>query len=73
MKLVPIIKLIGSLIVSLPKNLTFSFLVLFWIPKIKIENKQKLKMIAKINFLRGNNIFFDSYHLNTNTNYKLSF
>ena len=55
-RLVPIMKLTGNLIVSFPKKLTFTLFELFCIPRINIENKYVLKIIVKINFFNGNNI-----------------
>ena len=44
MKLIPIMKLIGKLIVSLIIKLTFLLFMLFCIPIIKIKNKDKLNI-----------------------------
>ncbi len=41
-KLTPIMKLIGKLIVSVNMRLTFFLIELFWIPIIKIKNNDKL-------------------------------
>ena len=57
-KLVPIMKLIGNFIVSLIRKLTLDLFELFWIPIINIQNKLKLKVKLKNNFLKGNNIYF---------------
>ena len=51
MKLTPIIKLTGSLIVSLIKRLTLLFWLLFCIPIINNKNNEKLNNVDKINFL----------------------
>ena len=51
MKLTPIIKLIGSLIVSLINRLTLLFWLLFCTPIISNKNKEKLNKVEKINFL----------------------
>ena len=51
MKLTPIIKLIGSLIVSLIKRFTLLFWLLFCIPIISNKNREKLNKVEKINFL----------------------
>jgi len=55
-KLVPMMKLIGNLIVSLIIKLTFFWEELFCIPMINIKNREKLNVIAKNNFLKGNDI-----------------
>ena len=51
MKLTPIIKLIGNLIVSFIKRFTLLFWLLFCIPIISNKNREKLNKIEKINFL----------------------
>ena len=51
MKLTPIIKLIGSLIVSFIKRFTLLFWLLFCIPIISNKNREKLNKVEKINFL----------------------
>ena len=58
MKLIPTIKLIGSDTVSLTIRLTFFLCELFCMPTIKIQNKERLKVKIKNNFLRGENIFY---------------
>ena len=50
-KLNPIMKLMGNLIVSIEIRFTFLLFLLFWIPIIKSKNKEVLKIIIK-------NIFF---------------
>ena len=50
-KLEPIIKLIGSSIVSSINKSTLLLFELFCIPIIKVRNKQELKITAKNNFL----------------------
>ena len=57
MKLTPIMKLIGNLIVSLKIKFTFLLFELFCIPTIKIKNKDKLNVSEKNIFFKGNNIF----------------
>ena len=57
-KLVPIIKLIGKLIVSYIKKVTLLLLELFCIPIINIKNKQVLNVIPKINFFNVRDIFY---------------
>ena len=49
-KLVPIMKLRGNLIVSLIKKLTLFLLELFCIPTISIKNREELKKIFIITF-----------------------
>ena len=49
-KLVPIMKLRGNLIVSLIKKLTLFLLELFCIPTISIKNREELKKIFTITF-----------------------
>ena len=56
MKLTPIIKLVGILIVSLIKKLTLLSWLLFCIPIINNKNKEKLNKDEKINFLYIKNI-----------------
>jgi len=53
-KLVPMIKLIGNVIVSFIKKLTFPLFELFWIPIIKIKNKLALNTKLIIIFLNKN-------------------
>ena len=67
-KLVPMIKLIGSFTVSSQRRLTLLFLKLFWMPIINIKNKQELNEITKSNFLKGTIISFDF-----NLDYKVCF
>ena len=57
MKLTPIMKLIGNEIVSLKIKFTFLVFELFWIPIIKIKNKEILNEIVKNIFFKGGNIF----------------
>ena len=57
MKLTPIMKLIGNETVSLKIKFTFLVFELFWIPIIKIKNKEILNEIAKNIFFKGRNIF----------------
>ena len=57
MKLIPTIKLIGKGIVSVLKKLTFLLLELFCMPIINNKNKQELKVIEKINFLKAPDIY----------------
>ena len=56
MKLTPIIKLIGSLIVSFIKRFTLLFWLLFCIPIISNKNREKLNKVEKINFLYNPNM-----------------
>ena len=51
-------KLIGNFIDSSIIKLTLDLFELFWIPIINIQNKLKLKVKLKNNFLKGNNIYF---------------
>ena len=67
-KLAPIIKLIGNKTVLFTNKLTLLLLELFWIPIIKIRNKQQLKVIGKSNFF--NNIYNHFDYSNISTNYK---
>ena len=55
-KLEPIIKLIGNLIVLVLKKLTLLLFELFCIPITKIKNRHELNVNEKNNFLRENNI-----------------
>ena len=57
-KLVPIIKLIGKLIVSFFKKLILLLLELFCMPIINKKNKQELKVIAKNIFFNVRVIYF---------------
>ena len=57
MKLKPIMKLIGNLIVSLRIKFTFPLFELFCIPIIKNKNNEQLNINVKIIFFKGNNIF----------------
>ncbi len=59
-KLDPIIKLIGSSIVSLIKKSTLLLFELFCIPINKIKNKHELKIADKNNFLTKKLIFIDN-------------
>ena len=61
MKFVPIIKLIGNLIVSFIRKLTLLLLELFCIPIINKQNKQELKIIAKIIFFNVIDIYLLLY------------
>ena len=56
MKLTPIMKLIGSLTVSLEIKLTLRLLELFWIAIISNKNKDKLNVKFRNIFFSGNNI-----------------
>ena len=58
MKLTPTIKLIGKAILSFLNKLTFFLVELFCIPIINIKNKQELKVIEKINFLKTPDIYY---------------
>ena len=58
MKLTPTIKLIGKAIVSFSNKLTSFLLELFCMPIINNKNKQELKVIEKINFLKAPNTFY---------------
>ena len=58
MKLTPTIKLIGNAIVSFLNKLTSLLLELFCMPIINNKNKQELKVIEKINFLKAPNTFY---------------
>ena len=71
-KLAPIMKLTGNLIVSLKIKLTFFWDELFCIPIIKMINKEELNVIAKNNFfIRYDSInFINDYFY---TYYKLNF
>ena len=71
MKLTPTIKLIGKAIVSFLNKLTFPLLELFCMPIINNKNKQELKVIEKINFLKAPNTFYITQYFNIN--YKLYF
>ena len=71
-KLVPIIKPTGNLIVSFTIKLTLLLYELFWIPTIKIANKDKLKMLEKIIFLKDSKILRNDL-FDFNTNYKSCF
>ena len=57
MKLTPIMKLIGNETVSLKIKFTFLVFELFWIPIIKIKNKEILNEIVKNIFFKECNIF----------------
>ena len=57
MKLVPMMKLIGNLIVSFIKKLTLLLIELFRIPIINNRNKQELKVVAKIIFFKITDIY----------------
>ena len=54
-KLFPIIKLMGKLIVSKNKKFILVLLLLFWIPIIIIRNTNEFNKIIKLNF------FIESY------------
>ena len=56
-KLVPIIKLTGNLIVSIIKKFIFLLLLLFCIPIINKRNNKELKVIAKKNFFNVRDIY----------------
>ena len=72
MKLTPTIKLIGKAIVSFLNKLTFLLLELFCMPIINNKNKQELKVIEKINFLKVSNISYITQPI-SNIDYKLCF
>ena len=72
MKLTPTIKLIGKATVSFLNKLTFLLLELFCMPIINNKNKQELKVIEKINFLKAPDIYFITQYI-SNINYKLCF
>ena len=57
MKLEPIIKLTGKLIVSSNKKLTLLLLELFCMPIINKKNKQKLNIDVKNSFFNIKGIF----------------
>ena len=57
-KLVPMMKLIGNLIVSLIIKLTFFWEELFCIPMINIKNIVKLNVKLIKNFLKAKSILF---------------
>ncbi len=63
MKLTPTIKLIGKAIVSLLNKLTSLLFELFWMPIINNKNKQELKVIEKINFLKAPNTFYITQYI----------
>jgi len=67
-KLVPTIKLIGKLMVSLKIKLILDFLELFCIPISNKINKQELKISKENIFLKVGMIWF-FIGLNFNTNY----
>ena len=56
MKLNPIMKLIGNLIVSVKRKFTFLLFSLFWIPIINSKNKEELNVIVNNIFFKENNI-----------------
>ena len=62
-KLVPIIKLTGNLIVSSIKKFIFLLLLLFCIPIINKRNNKELKVIAKKDFFNIRDIFLLLYNL----------
>ena len=72
MKLAPTIKLIGRAIVSFLNKLTFFLLELFCMPIINNKNKQELKVIEKINFLKVPDNYCITQHI-SNISYKLCF
>jgi len=61
-KLVPIIKLTGNLIVSYVKKFIFLLLLLFCIPIINKRNNKELKVIVKKNFFNIRDISLLSYN-----------
>ena len=63
MKLTPTIKLIGKEIVSFLNKLTLLLLELFCMPIINNKNKQELKVIEKINFLKAPNTFYITQYI----------
>ena len=71
-KLTPIMKLIGSLTVSLKIKLTLRLVELFWMLIISNKNKDKLKVKFRNIFFSGNNIV-KSNLLDLYTYYKLRF
>ena len=72
MKLSPTIKLIGKAIVSFLNKLTSLLLELFCMPIINNKNKQKLKVIEKINFLNASDLSSIAKYI-SNVDYKLCF
>ena len=72
MKLIPIIKLIGKAIVSFLNKLTLLLIELFCMPIINNKNKQELKVIEKINFLKAPDKYCITQHI-SNIDYKLCF
>ena len=56
-KLTPVIKLIGNFTVSLKIKLTFAFFELFCMPRINIQNSDKLNAKLKNIFFKRNDIF----------------
>tara|TARA_B100001989_G_scaffold202111_1_gene150513 strand:+ start:172 stop:369 length:198 start_codon:yes stop_codon:yes gene_type:complete len=63
MKLTPTIKLIGKAIVSFLNKLTSLLLELFCMPIINSKNKQELKVIEKIKFLKAPNTFYITQYI----------
>ena len=63
MKLTPTIKLIGKAIVSFLNKLTSLLFELFCMPIINNKNKQELKVIEKINFLKAPNTFYITQYI----------
>ena len=72
MKLTPTIKLIGKAILSFLNRLTFLLFELFCMPIINNKNKQELKVIEKINFLKALVIIYFTHYI-FNIDYKLCF
>ena len=72
MKLTPTIKLTGKAIVSFLNKLTSLLLELFCMPIINNKNKQELKVIEKINFLKAPIICNITQYI-FNIDYKLYF
>ena len=58
-KLIPTIKPIGKLTVSLMSNFTSFLFELFCNPTIKIKNKEQLNVNIKNNFFIRNDILFN--------------
>ena len=72
-KLDPMIKLIGSSIVSSISKSTSLLFELFWIPINKSMNKHELKIAAKNNFLIKKLIYLNTNNINFKSCYKFRF
>ena len=72
-KLVPIIKLIGRLTVSVSIKLTFLLFMLFCMPIINITNKHELKTEINNKFLKGICIYKGSFIFDFSKDYKFDF